>query len=287
MEHALAELPLAFFTTLAPVGAGAFITLCVAFFTTTFSEEQLKKIDKLTLIPLVVVVLGFIASFLHLTQPLNATGVFSGVGSSPLSNEILVGSIFLVVAIIYTVIALVGKLSGGLRKVLSAAVAVLAVVFAVFVGMAYMMETIISWNTPFTVVEIVGFTLLGGALLGMLVLALAGSLKEATATPFKPVMYFVTVLGAVAAAGALIAHVLMVGDLSNPLVQGSDLVSEVMMYLVIAAIGLLAAGVCGIIGLTKPSAVGLVVVGVVLSLVAIFIGRLVFYALQLSVGLAL
>ena len=34
----MAELPLALFTTLAPVAAGAFIALAVAFFTTKFSD---------------------------------------------------------------------------------------------------------------------------------------------------------------------------------------------------------------------------------------------------------
>ena len=37
MEAAFAELPLALFTTLAPMGAGAFIALALAFFTTTFT----------------------------------------------------------------------------------------------------------------------------------------------------------------------------------------------------------------------------------------------------------
>ena len=62
----MAELPLALFTTLAPIGAGAFIALAVAFFTTKFSDEQLKKIDRMTTIPVVVLVAGFICAFFHL-----------------------------------------------------------------------------------------------------------------------------------------------------------------------------------------------------------------------------
>ena len=65
MEAAFAELPLALFTTLAPMGAGAFIALALAFFTTTFTDDQVKKIDRMTLIPLVVVLVGFAASFFH------------------------------------------------------------------------------------------------------------------------------------------------------------------------------------------------------------------------------
>ena len=68
----MAELPLALFTTLAPVGAGAFIALAVAFFTTKFSDEQLKKIDRMTTIPVVVLVAGFICAFFHLASPMHA-----------------------------------------------------------------------------------------------------------------------------------------------------------------------------------------------------------------------
>ena len=83
----MAELPLALFTTLAPIGAGAFIALAVAFFTTKFSDEQLKKIDRMTTIPVVVLVAGFICAFFHLASPMHAFGVFAGLGASPLSNE--------------------------------------------------------------------------------------------------------------------------------------------------------------------------------------------------------
>ena len=85
----MAELPLALFTTLAPVAAGAFIALAVAFFTTKFSDEQLRKIDRMTTIPVVVLIVGFICAFFHLANPMHAFGVFAGVGSSPLSNELV------------------------------------------------------------------------------------------------------------------------------------------------------------------------------------------------------
>ena len=177
----MAELPLALFTTLAPVAAGAFIALAVAFFTTKFSDEQLRKIDRMTTIPVVVLIVGFICAFFHLANPMHAFGVFAGVGSSPLSNELVAGCVFAVLAIVYWIVALAGKLGEGARKGFSAAVAVMAVVFACFTGAAYMMGTIASWNTPMVPVAIVGFCLLGGVSLGVLVLALAGALEDAVA----------------------------------------------------------------------------------------------------------
>ena len=49
MENAMAELPLAIFTTLVPFGAGAFIMLAISFFTTKFGADELKNmLAKLT-----------------------------------------------------------------------------------------------------------------------------------------------------------------------------------------------------------------------------------------------
>ena len=286
MEAAFAELPLALFTTLAPLGAGAFIALALAFFTTKFTDEQLKKIDRMTLIPLVVVLVGFAASFFHLASPMHAVGVLAGIGSSPLSNEILVGSIFVVLAVVYVVVALAGKLAGGARKGFAVVVAVAAAVFACFIGAAYLMETIASWNTPLVIVQLVGFALVGGMPLGTLVLGLAGSLNDALKGSFKMAALVVVVVGALLAVGGFCAQVMGVGSMANPLVAGSDLVAAATMYLVVAVICLVLAAAANVAALLGKSSVVLAGLAVVLAVVGIFIARLVFYAVQLSVGLS-
>lgn len=178
MEHAFAEMPLALFTTLAPVGAGAFIALALTFLTTKFSDEIQKKIDKFTWVPFVLVVLGFGASFLHLSNPMNAVHAFTGLGASPLSNEILVGCLFVVVALVYLIFAMTGKMSAGARKGLSCLVAVVAIVFAFFTGIAYAIDTIPSWNSIFVPVSLIGFALVGGTITATWVLSVAGGLPE-------------------------------------------------------------------------------------------------------------
>lgn len=176
MEAAFAELPLALFTTLAPAGAGAFVALACAFFAASFTDEQLKKIDRMTFIPFVVVLVGFACSFAHLASPLNAVNALNGFGSSPLTNEIVVGSVFVVIALAYLIVALTGKLKGAARKGFAAVVAVFAVVFACFTGFAYMMDTIASWNSPLLPLSIIGFCFAGGASFAAFVLALSGSM---------------------------------------------------------------------------------------------------------------
>ncbi|MEG1830506.1 MAG: DmsC/YnfH family molybdoenzyme membrane anchor subunit [Raoultibacter sp.] len=281
----MAEMPLAIFTTLAPIGAGAFIALAVAFFTTKFSDEQLKKIDTMTLIPLLIVLVGFVASFIHLTSPLNAINVFSGIGHSPLSNEIVVGSVFVIVAIVYWALAFTGKLAGGARKIFAALVAVLAIVFALFVGMAYVIPTIASWNTPLVPVQILGFALLGGMCLGTLVLGLACALNDARQTAFKTVTLILVLAGAVLAIAGLFMQLSMVGALETALCSGAALTAPMMPYAIGFAVCALLAAALEVFALIKQGSPAICALALVLAIAGVFLARLVFYGIQISVGL--
>lgn len=285
MEAALNELPLALFTTLAPMGAGAFVALACALFTTTFSDEQLRKIDRFMAIPLIVVLAGFVASFFHLASPLHAPLVFAGVGSSPLSNEIVAGCIFTVLAVVYWIMGVTGKLPASARKGFAAVVAVAAIVFACFTGLAYVMDTIASWNSPLVPVQFAGFALTGGMALGALVLTLAGALDDAAKGSFKTVALAVVAAGVVLAVAAFCAHVMGVSGLSNALENGADLVSGVTSFVVLAAVLLAASGVATVLAVRGMSPMALSLAAVVLAVAGIFVARLVFYAVQLSVGL--
>ena len=281
----MAELPLALFTTLAPIGAGAFIALAVAFFTTKFSDEQLKKIDRMTTIPVVVLVAGFICAFFHLASPMHAFGVFAGLGASPLSNELLAGVVFAVLAIVYWIVALAGKLGEGARKGFAAVVAVMAVVFACFTGAAYMMETIASWNTPMVPVAVLGFSLLGGVSLGVLVLALSGALEDAAKGGFKMAAPVVLVVGLVLGIAGLLVQVMSVSGMGNALVDGADLVAAASAPMWSGVVCMVVAAAAAFMALRNSKSTALAVAAPVLAIVGVFAARLAFYAVQLSVGL--
>lgn len=281
----MAELPLALFTTLAPIGAGAFIALAVAFFTTKFSDEQLKKIDRMTTIPVVVLVAGFICAFFHLASPMHAFGVFAGLGASPLSNELLAGVVFAVLAIVYWIVALAGKLGEGARKGFAAVVAVMAVVFACFTGAAYMMETIASWNTPMVPVAVLGFSLLGGICLGVLVLALSGALEDAAKGGFKMAALAVLIVGLVLGVAGLLVQVMSVSGMGNALVDGVDLVAAASAPMWIGVVCMVVAAAAAFMALRNTKSTALAAAAPVLAVVGVFAARLAFYAVQLSVGL--
>lgn len=281
----MAELPLALFTTLAPIGAGAFIALAVAFFTTKFSDEQLKKIDRMTTIPVVVLVAGFICAFFHLASPMHAFGVFAGLGASPLSNELLAGVVFAALAIVYWIVALAGKLGEGARKGFAAVVAVMAIVFACFTGAAYMMETIASWNTPMVPVAVLGFSLLGGVSLGVLVLALSGALEDAAKGGFKMAALAVLIVGLVLGVAGLMVQVMSVSGMGNALVDGADLVAAASAPMWIGVVCMVVAAAAAFMALRNSKSTALAVAAPVLAIVGVFAARLAFYAVQLSVGL--
>ena len=281
----MAELPLVLFTTLAPIGAGAFIALAVAFFTTKFSDEQLKKIDRMTTIPVVVLVAGFICAFFHLASPMHAFGVFAGLGASPLSNELLAGVVFAVLAIVYWIVALAGKLGEGARKGFAAVVAVMAVVFACFTGAAYMMETIASWNTPMVPVAVLGFSLLGGICLGVLVLALSGALEDAAKGGFKMAALAVLIVGLVLGVAGLLVQVMSVSGMGNALVDGADLVAAASAPMWIGVVCMVVAAAAAFMALRNTKSTALAAAAPVLAVVGVFAARLAFYAVQLSVGL--
>lgn len=281
----MTELPLALFTTLAPIGAGAFIALAVAFFTTKFTDEQLKKIDRMTTIPVIVLIVGFICAFFHLASPMHAFGVFAGLGASPLSNELLAGVVFAVLAIVYWIVALAGKLGEGARKGFSAVVAVMAVVFACFTGAAYMMETIASWNTPMVPVAVLGFSLLGGVSLGVLVLALSGALEDAAKGGFKMAALVVLVIGLVLGVAGLLVQVMSVSGMGNALVDGADLVAAASAPMWIGVVCMVVAAASAFMALRNSKSTALAAAAPVLAIVGVFAARLAFYAVQLSVGL--
>lgn len=286
MEMGLAEMPLALFSTFAPMGAGAFAVLAIAFLTTTFDADETKRIDRMTLIPLCFAAFGFVASFFHLANPGNVFGVFAGTGTSPLSNEIVAGVVFLVAAIVYWVVAMTGKLSGGARKGFATVVALLGIVFAAFTGAAYMIDTIVSWNTVFVPLEMVGFALVGGGAVGVMTLGLAG-VQTKLAAPFGTAVMAVVVVGAVM--GVLFAFLQTTGvsGMQNYVMDGANVAAGVTMWLACGALIVAAACVFAVLAVRGKSMTAFGVTATVCAVVGILVLRIVFYATEFSVGLAI
>ncbi len=282
MQAAFAELPLAVFTTLAPIGAAGFIAFALAAFSAEYADGQAQHIDKMSLAPFVVALVGFVASIFHLANPLAAMGAIAGIGRSPLTNEIVVGGVFMVAALVYVALAFVGKL-GGVRKPLGAVVAVLAVVFCVFVGLAYMIPTVSSWNSVMLPVEVVGYALVGGCAFGAL--ALADAPAEAQAA--GKLLRIVAIAGAVLSIVAVAVQLVALGNTTTAVASGSAIVATVAPFAVVG-LALVAIAAAELVrGFAKGMTRAIAVRALVEVVVGAFLIRLAFYAMYLSVGVTL
>lgn len=276
MESVLGHLPLALFTTLGAFGAGGFVAIALATICGKYSDDEYKGIDKKTLIPLIIVIVGFICVAFHVTAPLKAFGVFSGLGRSPLSNEVVYGIVFVVVALIYTIMACAGKLGSGARKGFAIVVAILAVIFAVMMGLAYMVSTIPTWCNFGTVLQMLGY-LLAGTSLGFILLPAKDCMAKT--------LNIVVIIGVVLAAIGLIAQSVIASGMTSGLVGGAAYVSAAMPYMIIAlALAIIGIIIC-FIKSEKFAGTGRGVVISVLFVLAILFGRLAFYVMQVSIGL--
>ena len=85
---AVNEISLVLFTTLAPSGALAFVLMAIPLFKGGIDDDARGRLSKLLCIPLVVTMVGLVASATHLGNPDNALYVIAGIGRSPLSTEV-------------------------------------------------------------------------------------------------------------------------------------------------------------------------------------------------------
>ncbi|MBC2888065.1 dimethyl sulfoxide reductase anchor subunit family protein [Gordonibacter massiliensis (ex Traore et al. 2017)] len=277
-EHAA----LAVFTTLAPMGAASFIALAYAFVAGKPDAETAKRLDRWTAVPAIVMVAGFVGAFMHLANPLNAFGVFAGVGSSPLSNEIVAGLVFAVAALVYWVLALAGKLSGGARNGFLVVLSVLALVFAVFCGLAYMMGTIPTWNTPLSIVQMVGYALAGGTVLGFCVVGLAHAEMPKGAPAVALALALVGVLVGAVGFGAQIAGLDAIRNIWG---SAAALVPAIWgLFGTFAVCGIVAAGLTYAAG-KKAFSPAFMIVACVVVAIGIFVARIGFYGLYMGVAL--
>ena len=233
---ALSEITLVLFTTLAPSGAVAYLLMSLPVLSGRATGDTARRLNQLTCLPLLVAMVGLVASATHLGNPANALYVFTGVGRSPLSTEVFAAVIFLALAGVYWLYSFAEHPRVGLQRILLVAIDVAIVAFVIAVAFAYNVDVIITWSLPLVPVSLVLNSLFGGSLLALVGFAVAG---------YDPGRRGMCVLLALAAA-ACAANVAVYGVLGwqlqgieNELVSAADLVAGYPAYL--AAFAVLAA----------------------------------------------
>ncbi len=161
------EWALVAFTILAQMSVGSFLVLGIAHFFAARKAgpvEADRLSDRALLAIGPVLVLGLLASFFHLGNPLNAYNAIGNLGSSWLSREIFSGVAFAAVGAVFAFIQW-RKIGSASQRNIVALLAALIGLFMVFsMSNVYMLRTVPVWNTITTPISFFVTTFLLGSL---------------------------------------------------------------------------------------------------------------------------
>ena len=317
---AFGEITLVLFTTLAPSGAVAYLIMGLPVLVGRAQDEVARRLNRWSCLPLVVTMVGLIASATHLGNPSNALYVFTGVGRSPLSTEVFAAVIFLALAGVFWLYSFAERPHVGLQRGLLAAIDVAIVAFVVAVAFAYNVDTILTWSLPLVPVSLLLNALLGGPLLALVGFAVASRGLSTTPAAEPSIVHAepegtskvhaepegsaavhvfpsrcgarVLLALATAACAANVAVYAVLGFqlqcIENELVSAADLVVGYPVYL--AAFALLA--VCALVLAWRAEAQGArrrslphLAAASTLAFTALFLMRFTFYMSHLTIGL--
>lgn len=298
------EWALLIFTILGQTAAGTFLVLLIV---RTFikSKAGVEQADKLTTFPLYIVVpvmaLALLSSLFHLGSPLNIIKAVPNLTSSWLSREVVISVIFTVLAVLYTFMYW-RKIGSEQAKTILGWITALVGIFQVYgMAMVYMIRTQPAWNTLATPVSFFTTALL----LGVLTVAagLIVSYSRLSKAPAKQTELLRGVLQGLALASIILLgieflvlplYMAYLSSLGSAAVQTLNLMTgsfgstlALRLILVFIGAGLLAAYLyrnASIPG--KESTLStLIYSALALVLVSEVMGRFIFYATHVNIGL--
>lgn len=172
METALNEITLVLFTTIAPAGVVGYLVMAAAIIAAR-DEARATALGRWLVVPLVLAITGLIASATHLGTPANALYVLTGVGRSPLSNEVVAAVAFLALGGVYWIVSFRDDLTRAFRVAWLLPTCAAGLVFVGFISVAYSVPSIPTWSLPTAPVTLWLNALASGPLVGLFGMALA------------------------------------------------------------------------------------------------------------------
>lgn len=155
------------FTILAQMAVGSFVVLGIVYFFAARSAgavEADRLSDRALLVIGPVLVLGLIASFFHLGNPMNAYNAIGNIGSSWLSREIFFGLGFAALGAAFAFLQWRKIGTSALRNLVAVVAALVGLALVYSMSQVYMLRTVPVWNTVWTPVSFFVTTFLLGTL---------------------------------------------------------------------------------------------------------------------------
>ncbi|HHF4970522.1 TPA: dimethyl sulfoxide reductase anchor subunit family protein [Haemophilus influenzae] len=275
MNTGLYELPLVFFTVLAQSAVGAWLV-----FTFVLLNEKNTKsrtyIHKVMFVILALLGIGFIASIMHLGLPIRAFNSLNRVGSSMMSNEIAAGAIFFTLAGFYWLIAILGKMPVSLGNVWRIVTALIGILFMYVMNQVYHITSIPTWNNALTSWSFYLTVVLGGLTLSYALL-IPNKQREYQHLPS------LFAIGVSLVAIVAIYQGFNLHNIHSAIQNAADLVPN---YAIMTVTRLCLLSIVAFL-LFRVKNIGLLGISVLLTLVAEGIGRVLFYGLHMTYGMAI
>ncbi len=280
------EWPLIFFTVLAQTAVGAYWLCSLAVLRNADGPDTGLKIERRMLAIWVFLIVGFGLSAFHLGSPFRATNALFRLGHAPLSNESFFGPLTVACGLIAWFLAITNKGSPALRKFLLVVGFVSSIVFLASMISFYLMETVPTWNNWTTPVSFIATAFLCGTALATIVLRSADALTSRHETA-RRTLFIIAAIACIVAMIATISVLAMLPGINSSINHATQLSPDIgqlqatRFFLLAIGAGLLALALRQWQTQTIPLALA--------SLVAVFIGEIigrgVFFALHMTIGL--
>lgn len=165
---------LALFTAFTTSGICAFAVMAARIGFGGESGDARMRLERFLVIPLGFAVFGLIAAAAHLGRPSNVLFVLTGAGRSPLSNEIVEAVAFFAIAGLVWYASFSERISDHIRLGLLGAACVAGALFMAGTANAYSIATIVTWNLPYTQVNMVCAGIMGAIPISLLAFSASG-----------------------------------------------------------------------------------------------------------------
>ncbi|BFU61141.1 MULTISPECIES: DmsC/YnfH family molybdoenzyme membrane anchor subunit [Rodentibacter] len=277
MNAGLDELPLVFFTVLTQSAVGAWLVFSVVL-AGTKSEKSRAYIHKAIFVILLFLGLGFLASMMHLGSPMRAFNALNRLGESMISNEIASGVLFFALAGFYWLLALTGKIPIALGNFWRILTAIIGMVFMYMMDQVYHIVSVPTWHTSLTSWSFYLTVALGGLVLAYALL-IPNQQREYHLNLVPSLFAFALLLTAVVA----LYQGFRLQNIHSAIQHAVELVPN---YAVMTAVRLCLLAIAVFI-LFRTKHTGLLAFAVILTLLAEGIGRVLFYGLHMTSGMAI
>ncbi|WP_192456791.1 DmsC/YnfH family molybdoenzyme membrane anchor subunit [Musicola keenii] len=277
------EWPLVIFTVLGQCVVGGFMVMAWALLRHGVDSAQGTKINRHMFFLWLLMGIGFVASVLHLGSPWRAMNALNRLGASPLSNEIALGSLFFALGGVFWLLRLLEKISGGLARLWLMVTLLVGVGFLYAMIRVYLIDTVPTWNNGFTPVHFLMTALLGGPLLGYVLLRAAG--ETDAEIRWLPVF---SLCGLVVSMVAILWQTTALPEIHSSVQQATQLVPAYAGIQIFRWLLLIAGLSLWWVPLfrRRPSSVGVLALGSCLVIGGELLGRVIFYGLHMTVGMA-